>query len=66
MPDLTGAELTREILKIKDSLPIILCTGYSSVLSEQDAMAIGIKRYAGKPLQTATLAKMVRQVLDEE
>ncbi len=65
MPNLTGAELTQEILKIKDSMAIILCTGYSSVLSQEDALALGIKKYARKPVDMTTLAKIVRQALDE-
>ncbi len=65
MPGLTGAELAQEILKITPDMPIILCTGYSSVLLEGDALAIGIKKYARKPLDRTTLAEIVRQVLDE-
>jgi PAS domain S-box-containing protein len=65
MPNLTGAELAQEILEIKPSIPIILCTGYSSVLSEKDTLSIGIKKYARKPVDRTTLAKIVRQVLDE-
>ncbi len=65
MPDLTGAELAQEILKITPNMPIILCTGYSSVFSKEVALAIGIKKYAKKPLDRTTLAKIVRQVLDD-
>jgi PAS domain S-box-containing protein len=66
MPNLTGAELAQKILQIKPTMPIILCTGYSSVLSEEDALAIGIKKYARKPVDRATLAKVVREVLDDK
>jgi PAS domain S-box-containing protein len=65
MPNLTGAELAKEVLRIKPDMPIILCTGYSSVLSEENALAIGIKKYAKKPVDRITLAKIVRQMLDE-
>lgn len=65
MPNLTGAELAKEVLKIKPSMAIILCTGYSSVLSEKDALAMGIKKYARKPVDIATLAHITRQVLDD-
>jgi len=66
MPNLTGAELAKEILSIRPDMPIILCTGYSSVFSEEGALAIGIKKYAKKPVDRTTLAKIVRQVLDEK
>ncbi len=64
MPNLTGAELAQEVLSIKHNMPIILCTGYSSVLSEEDALAIGIKKYVKKPVNRTALAKIVRQVMD--
>jgi len=65
MPQLTGAELAREVFKIRPSLPIILCTGYSAVLAENEALAIGIKRYLAKPVDVLTLLRTVRQVLNE-
>ncbi len=65
MPDMTGAELTEQVLQIKSDMPIILCTGHSSTISKDDALAMGIKRYAKKPLSHATLANMTRQVLDK-
>ena len=65
MPNLSGVELARETLKIKPTMSIILCTGYSSVVSEKNALAIGIKKYAKKPVGIKELAKIVRQVLDE-
>ncbi|MCK5227059.1 MAG: response regulator, partial [Desulfobulbaceae bacterium] len=45
MPHLTGAELAKEILQIRPDIPIILCTGYSAMISEEKAKKIGIKRY---------------------
>jgi DNA-binding NtrC family response regulator len=64
MPNLSGVELAREIMKIKADMPIILCSGYSNVVSPEDALALGIKRYAMKPVELTTLAKLVREVLD--
>ena len=64
MPFMPGSELAKEILAIRPDLPIILCTGYSAILSEGKAMEIGIKRYAYKPLQGNELARLVREVLD--
>jgi YesN/AraC family two-component response regulator len=65
MPDLTGFELAQEVLKIKSTMPIILCSGYSAVISEKEARAIGIRRYLFKPISRTTLVQIVRQVLDE-
>ncbi|MCW5201159.1 response regulator, partial [Desulfobulbus sp. F4] len=66
MPGLTGSELAKEVLAIRPELPVILCTGYTAALSEKDALAIGVRRYAIKPLNTAKLAALVREVLEEE
>ena len=63
MPGLTGAELAKEILQIRSDLPIILCTGYSSVLPEEEALAIGIRKYLRKPVERVKLSEVVRQVL---
>ena len=65
MPNLSGVELAQEILKVTPDMPIILCSGYSSVITQEGALAIGIKKYASKPVDRKTLAKIVRQVLDE-
>jgi len=65
MPDLTGAELVKEVLEIKPDMLFILCTGYSSVLSEEDILALGIKKYVKKPVDKKSLVNIVRQVLDE-
>ena len=65
MPGLTGSELAKAALQIRPDLPVILCTGYTTALSEKEALGIGIRRYAIKPLNTARLAALVREALDE-
>ncbi|MBN2707102.1 MAG: response regulator, partial [Deltaproteobacteria bacterium] len=65
MPQLTGVELAVEVLKIRPTLPIILCTGYSAVLTEKEALGIGVKKYLAKPVDMQTLLQTVRQVLNE-
>ena len=65
MPFMPGSELAKEVLSVRPGLPIILCTGYSAILTEEKAREIGIKRYAYKPLQGNELARLVREVLDD-
>ena len=65
MPNLSGAELSQEVLKIRPNMPIILCTGYSSVISQQQALAMGIKKYVNKPISKEELAEVVKNVLEE-
>ena len=64
MPGLTGAELAKQVLAIRPDLPIILCTGYSSLISADTAREIGIREYAMKPIGQAEMAQLVRRVLD--
>jgi PAS domain S-box-containing protein len=64
MPGMTGSELAKVILRLQPDLPIILCTGYTASFSEKDALALGIRHYAIKPLTAAKLALLVREVLD--
>jgi CheY-like chemotaxis protein len=64
MPGMTGAKLSREILKIKPGFPIILCTGFSEIISEGEAKAMGIRRFLMKPVFLDTLAGEIRTVLD--
>ena len=66
MPNLTGANLAVEIFKIRPEMPLILCTGYSSVVSEESALALGIKAYLAKPVERKLLAQTVRRLLDAE
>jgi CheY-like chemotaxis protein len=64
MPHLSGSELAKEILQIRPNIPIILCTGYSSLVSKEKAQEIGIERFIMKPVERKTLMETVREVLD--
>ncbi len=64
MPGLTGAELSRRMMQIRPDIPIILCTGYSSLISEEKAKSMGIKEFALKPLAKKDIAGLIRKVLD--
>jgi len=45
MPKMTGDKLSREILKIRADIPIIICTGYHENFTEKEAIKLGIKKY---------------------
>lgn len=65
MPGLTGEALSRELLRIRPDLPIILCTGFSHVMSAEKAKALGIQGYLMKPLAIRDLVPIIRHVLDK-
>ncbi|MBI9083574.1 MAG: response regulator [Desulfobacterales bacterium] len=64
MPRMTGENLARELLRIHPNLPIILCTGYSGLIDETKAAAIGIRAFLFKPVVMEKLAQTIRRVLD--
>ncbi|MBN1906237.1 MAG: response regulator [Deltaproteobacteria bacterium] len=63
MPKMTGAQLAKEFMKIRPDIPIILCTGFSDVISEEEAKAIGIKEFIMKPIVISDIACKVREIL---
>lgn len=65
MPGMTGVQLVEAILKIKPGMPIILCSGFSNQVSEDEAMEIGISGFCMKPFVLEDIAKLIRSALDE-
>jgi CheY-like chemotaxis protein len=64
MPNMTGDDLARELMRIKPNIPIILCTGFSATIDDQKAMAMGIRAFAFKPIVKREIAKTIRKALD--
>ena len=63
MPQMLGIELAREILRIRPGFPIILCTGYSETLKEEEALEAGVAAFMFKPFSVKEIAGMIRRVL---
>ena len=64
MPNMTGAELAQKLIEIREDIPIILCTGFSEIINQEKAKALGIRHYLMKPVIKSEFAHAVRQVLD--
>jgi CheY-like chemotaxis protein/nitrogen-specific signal transduction histidine kinase len=64
MPQLPGIELARQLQTRYPGMPVILCTGYSSMVDKQKASSMGINGFLMKPLALGVLAREVRDVLD--
>lgn len=62
MPEMTGAELVKEILLQRPKLPIIMMTGHSDLISKSKAKEIGIAHFLHKPVTKDTLLKHVNQI----
>jgi PAS domain S-box-containing protein len=64
MPGMTGKDLSTKILKLRPDIPIILCTGFNELITEEKASAIGIREFAMKPLNQRTIAALIRKALE--
>jgi CheY-like chemotaxis protein len=64
MPGMTGLELSRKIQEKSPDLPIVLCTGFNDVISQQEAKSFGIKELLLKPVGTVELKKVVQLALE--
>lgn len=62
MPQMTGDMLAQEIISVSPSARIILCTGYSDLISEEDALKMGIMGYYEKPLTLQAFSAAIRNV----
>lgn len=63
MPAMTGAELASKVLEFRPQIPIVLCSGYSSNISEEQAKQLGAKFFVFKPLVKREIASLVREAL---
>jgi PAS domain S-box-containing protein len=64
MPKLTGVEFALRVFDAVPDFPVILCTGYSEMINEETALAMGIRCFLNKPLRQADLTRAIRQAID--
>ena len=64
MPNMTGVQLVGEVHRIRPDLPVILCTGFSHQINEENAGQLGINAFVMKPLVRDQLASLIRRILD--
>jgi CheY-like chemotaxis protein len=55
MPRMNGVDLAAKIREVRSDIPIILCTGFNDVITEQEARSKGIAGLIFKPACTADL-----------
>jgi CheY-like chemotaxis protein len=66
MPNMTGFELAKKILKIRPDISIILCTGYSDSISKETANSAGIREYVLKPLTLQELSAVIQRAVSQK
>jgi PAS domain S-box-containing protein len=63
MPGMTGEAMAREMLALRPSLPIIICTGFGDTITADSARAAGIREFVMKPVIGRELAEIVSRLL---
>ena len=66
MPNMTGIHLAKELRDIRPDIPVILCTGFSGNITEENAKAKGIRAVVMKPILKSEMAAAIRNVLDQK
>ena len=66
MPNMSGEALSREILRIRPDIPILLCTGFSHTITEEKARGLGIRKFLMKPLLRRDLILAIQELLEEK
>ncbi len=66
MPNMTGDKLARELMTIRPDIPVILCTGFSEIMSKEKTESLGCKGFLLKPIVLKELAGLIRSVLAAE
>jgi signal transduction histidine kinase/ActR/RegA family two-component response regulator len=64
MPQMSGDRLAHRLWDIRPDLPVILCTGYNEMISEDKATAMGIRKFLLKPVDKDELAVAIRAALN--
>ncbi len=64
MPDITGDQLAKELINIRNDIPVIICTGHSDLISEEKATAMGARGFIMKPVTKKQFAGVVQKVLE--
>jgi len=65
MPKMTGTELAQRLLAKRPGLPVILYTGYTERLTEEQTRRSGIRALVTKPVDIAAFFGLVRDILKQ-
>jgi len=63
MPQMSGVILSEKLKGIRADIPVIICTGYSSLIDEEKAKGLGIDGFVMKPIIKKVIAKTIREVI---
>jgi PAS domain S-box-containing protein len=64
MPYMTGEVLAQEIRRIRDDIPIILCSGFSHTIDAEKAKGLGIDAFLVKPIEVHEWGLTIQRVVE--
>jgi PAS domain S-box-containing protein len=66
MPYMNGIDLSAKLLAINPALPVVICTGFTTLISAEEARERGIRDFIMKPIKIRDIAGLIRDILDGE
>ena len=63
MPELSGTEFAKEAKRLQLEVPVILFTGFSDMVPQEQLRDLGIHDLVAKPINLSDLAQVVNRVL---
>lgn len=63
MPKLSGTQLIQKVREIRADIPVVLCTGYSELVSDDLSSHLGIQEVIMKPILKKEMAQAIRRAL---
>ncbi len=66
LTEMSGLELTRELLLHRPDLPVVLCSAYAHVVLAEDARKLGVSKFLRKPFRLEELKAVFAKVLKQE
>ncbi len=64
MPQLSGADILRQVREIRPDLPVIILTGFDETFTREEAIKAGASGYLYKPVAIHELARAIREVVE--
>jgi len=65
MPKMTGDKLFEKLRAIRPDIPVIICTGHSSLIDKERAKKTGVASYVMKPVVMKEIAHTIRKALSK-
>ena len=66
MPQMSGCELIKEMIKVRPDIPVIACSGHSDLIDSGITDQPAVKAFLAKPIRMIELNNKVREVVAEK